>query len=73
MKIEGNVNVNGYLRIFDLHQGDAFAFENDSENLFMAIDDTDYYVNLETGEVFNSYNSEDKPIKKIRAKIVIED
>ena len=72
MVVEGKVKVNGYLRMCDLCYGEAFAFEDDSRNLFM-ITDGDFFVHLETGQTFDSSQHEDKPVKRVKAKIVIED
>ena len=72
MVVEGKIKVNGYLKMCDLCYGEAFAFEDDSRNLFM-ITDEDFFVHLETGETFNSSPHEDRPVKRIKAKIVIED
>ena len=71
MKIDGKIKINGFLRICDLHSGESFAFEDDSENLFMTTD-SDLIIQLESGEVFANYEYQDKPIKRIKAKIVIE-
>ena len=71
MVVEGKIKINGYLRIRDLCCGEAFAFEDDSRNLFMRTDG-DFFVHLETGQTFDSSQHEDKPVKRIKAKIVIE-
>ena len=72
MVVEGKIKVNGYLRMCDLCYGEAFAFEDDSRNLFM-ITDEDFFVHLETGEIIDFSQYEDRPVKRIKAKIVIED
>lgn len=72
MKVEGKIEVNGFLRICDLCSGEAFAFEDDAENLFMITDD-EIFIHLETGETFYESNHADRPVKRINAKIVIED
>ena len=72
MVVEGKIKVDGYLRMCDLCYGEAFAFEDDSRNLFM-ITDEDFFVHLETGETFYSSQHGDRPVKRIKAKIVIED
>lgn len=71
MKIEGKIEVNGFLRTCDLYPGEAFAFEDDAENLFMVTED-EVFVHLETGETFYESDHEDRPVKRIKAKIVIE-
>lgn len=70
MKIEGKIEVKGYLRICDLRPGEVFTFE-DETNLCMVTDD-DVFVLLETGETFYENDHDDRPIRRINAKIVIE-
>ena len=71
MKIDGKIEVSGYLRTCDLYPGEAFAFEDDAENLFM-VTDGEVFIHLETGETFYESDHGDRPVKRINAKIVIE-
>lgn len=73
MRIDGEIKVNGFLRTCDLEAGEVFAFEDDCKNLFMITDsDIDTIVNLTTGETLDESDHEDRPVKRINAKIVIE-
>lgn len=71
MKIEGKIEVNGYLRICDLCPGEAFAFEDNDSNLFMVTDDV-VFIHLETGRILCESDFADKPVRRINAKIIIE-
>lgn len=74
MKIIGKIEVDGYLRIEDLEPGEVFAFLDDDKHLYIATDSV-RFIDLETGESLNSdyhFGYEDKPIKRINAKIIIE-
>lgn len=71
MRIKGKVEVEGFLRMCDLENGECFAFTDDSE-LFMVTDD-DFFVNLADGTIEECYSSEyeNKPIRRVFATIVI--
>lgn len=71
MKVEGKIEVNGFLRICDLYPGEAFAFEDNESNLFM-VTDSEVFIHLETGRALYESDHEDRPVKRINAKIVIE-
>lgn len=71
MKIEGKIKVDGFLTTRDLVAGEVFAFEDDDKHLYMITDD-DKLVDVETGEVIYEYEQEERPVKRINAKIVIE-
>ena len=76
MKIKGmeNINVTKMPTYRDLEEGDVFVFlGGDQEDDIMIITDCDYFVRLRDGSVFDKYDFEDIPVKKLNCCLVIEE
>ena len=71
MTVEGTIKINGFLRVEDLNEGEAFVFE-DSDTVFMRAE-LDQFINLEDGTISNVFDYNDSPVRRINAKIVVED
>lgn len=71
MTVEGTIKINGFLRVEDLNEGEAFVFE-DSDTVFMRAE-LDQFINLEDGTISNVFDYDDSPVRRINAKIVVED
>lgn len=71
MQIEGKIKINGFLRVEDLKEGEAFVFE-DSDTVFMKAK-VDRFINLEDGTISYDYDYANSPVRHIKAKIVVED
>lgn len=71
MQIEGKIKINGFLRVEDLEEGEAFVFE-DSDTVFMKAE-LNQFINLEDGTISNDYDYNNSPVRRIKAKIVVED
>lgn len=71
MQIEGKIKINGFLRVEDLKEGEAFVFE-DSDTVFMRAE-LDQFINLEDGTISNVFDYDNSPVRHIKAKIVVED
>ena len=71
MKVEGTIKINGFLRVEDLNEGEAFVFE-DSDIVFMRAE-LDQFINLEDGTISNVFDYDNSPVRRINAKIVVED
>lgn len=70
MKIVGNVEVQGYTRVEDLNDGEVFCFCDDSKVYMKA--PLRYMVNLENGVIIDYEGYEDKPVRTLKAHLVIE-
>lgn len=76
MEIIGKIEVQGFLRVQDLKTGDVFTFLDENEPLMFSYNGCyNYVVNLETGDITEDENIvySDKPIRRLKAKLVIED
>lgn len=72
MEIIGKIKKEGFLRMCDLEIGECFCFL-DSDELCM-ITDEDKYLNFANNQLYDTYSDEeDRPIKRIKAEIVIKD
>ena len=71
MKIEGKIKINGFLRVEDLNCGEPFVFE-DNDTIYMKADG-DQFVNLDDGSISCEYDYDERPVRRINAKIVVED
>ena len=71
IKIKNKVDITGFLSVEDLKQGDLFAFLDEEEVYLMT--DSDYFVRLPDGEIFDVYgeNYTDRPIKTLNAEMII--
>lgn len=76
MKIEGKetIKINGWLRMGDLDNGEVFIFEDNEDDIYLAIEDGNV-VNLESGEIIECNDSYycDKVVRRIKCKLVIEE
>ena len=76
MEIIGNIKVNGFLRVEDLGNGEIFAYLDDDEPLMFIYDNNcDYIINLKTNTITENKNIifSERPIRKLKAKLIIED
>ena len=75
MEIIGKVEVKGFLRACDLENGEVFTFLDDSEPFMLCSDDYErYIINLDTGNIEGViYDFSDRPVRRLKAKLVIED
>lgn len=74
MKIVGNVEIKGYMTIADLDVGDVFAFlDDDSPMMYGGNDSDEFIIDLETGNVIETDYDNNRPIRKIKASLVVED
>ena len=71
MKIVGNVEVQGYLRVEDLDGGEVFCFCDDNEAYMKT--SQGYIVSLRNGDIID-YECEDynRPVRILKAHLVIE-
>lgn len=65
----------GYLRIYDLDNGECFAFLDD-DTLYMKVDDDEHFIDVGSGEIIDiddgrGNNYEDRPVKRVNVKVVI--
>ena len=72
LKITNKVAITGFLSVSDLEQGDLFAFLDEEKVYLMT--DSDYFVRLPDGEIFDVYgdNYRDRPIKTLNAEMTIK-
>ena len=76
MEIIGKIEVKGFLRVQDLEDGEVFAYLDDNEPLMISRSGRyDYVINLKTGEVTEDDDAiySDRPIRRLKAKLIIED
>lgn len=75
MEIIGKIDIIGFLRVEDLEVGEVFTFLDDNRPCILCADNCDsYVVELETGDI-EGYISDfsDRPIRRLKAKLIIED
>ena len=75
MEIIGKVEVKGFLRACDLNDGDVFTFLDDNEPYMLCSNGCDIFIiNLGTGKLEGDvYDFQDRPIRRLKAKLIIED
>lgn len=76
MEIIGKIKVEGFLRVRDLDDGDVFTFLDDNEPyMYGGNNYDDFIINLSTGTVQSDSNAEFlvRPIRRLKAKLIIED
>ena len=75
MEIIGKIEIKGFLRCEDLEDGEVFTFLDDDEPCMLCSDNYDsFIVNLKTGETEGYINDfSDRPIRRLKAKLIIED
>ena len=76
MEIIGKIEIKGFLRVQDLNYGDDFTYLDDNKHFMYGCDEYNcFIINLDTGEVINDSDIIflDRPIRRIKAKLIIED
>lgn len=76
MEIIGKIEVKGFLKVTDLDDGDVFTFLDNNEPLMFTRGNCyDFIINLKTGELIEDDDIvySDKPVRRLKAKLVIED
>ena len=74
MEIIGKIEIKGFLTCKDLEDGEVFTFLDDSElYIFCSNDYNSCIVNLNTGFIEDTEDFSERPIRKLKAKLIIED
>ena len=75
MEIIGKIEVKGFLRCEDLKDGEVFTFLDNNKPCMICSDNWDIsIVNLNTGEIEGVIGDfPEKPIRRLKAKLIIED
>ena len=74
MEIIGKIEIKGFLRWEDLEDGEVFTFLDDSKPYMLCSTDYDsFIINLDTGRVEDAEDFSERPIRKLKAKLIIED
>lgn len=75
MEIIGKIEVKGFLRVDDLEDGDIFTFLDDNKPYMLCSNNYNIFIiNLDTGEIEgNLCEFPDRPIRRLKAKLIIED
>ena len=74
MEIIGKIEIKGFLTVEDLDDGDVFTFLDDSEPYMLCSNTYDkFFVNLDTGDVEDVEDFLERPIRRLKAKLIIED
>ena len=75
MEIVGKIEVKGFLTCNDLDNGDVFTFLDDNVPYMLCSNDyADYIVSLSDGNIEELDNVlTDRPIRRLKAKLIIED
>ena len=74
MEIIGKIEIKGFLTCNDLEDGEVFTFLDDSDPYMICSNDyEDYIINLNTGFIEDVENLSERPIRKLKAKLIIED
>ena len=75
MEIIGKIEIKGYLSCKDLEDGEIFTFLDDNRPFMLCSDDDErYIVDLDTGNIEGViYNFSERPVRRLKAKLIIED
>ena len=75
MEIIGNIETKGFLRCVDLDDGEVFTFLDDDKPYMICSDNCNsFIINLDTGDIEGDvYDFPERPIRKLKAKLIIED
>ena len=75
MEIVGKIEIKGFLRCGDLENGEIFTFLDDNRPFMLCSDNYDtYIVDLYTGDIEGViYDFLERPVRRLKAKLVIED
>jgi hypothetical protein len=75
MEIIGKIEVKGYLSCEDLDNGEVFTFLDDNKPCMLCADNYDtYIVDLDSGAIEGVIcDFSERPIRKLKAKLIIED
>lgn len=70
MTIYGRIEIEGFLSVCDIDNGDCFAFL-DEDILYIKVSDV-YYVDLKHGILYKEENGIDRPVRRINAEINLD-
>ena len=75
MEIIGKVETKGFLRCEDLDNGEVFTFLDDNRPRMLCSDIYEtYIIDLDTGNIEGILcDFPDRPIRRLKAKLIIED
>ena len=75
MEIIGKIEAKGFLSCRDLEDGEVFTFLDDNKPFILCSDDYEtYIINLDTGNIEGViYDFSERPVRRLKAKLVIED
>lgn len=75
MEIIGKIEVKEYLKCRDLEDGEVFTFLDDNKPFMLCSDDYErYIIDLDTGNIEGViYDFSERPVRRLKAKLVIED
>lgn len=75
METVGKIEVKGFLSCRDLEDGEVFTFLDDNKPFILCSDDYEtYIINLDTGNIEGViYDFSERPVRRLKAKLVIED
>lgn len=76
MEVIGNIEAKGFVKVQDLNAGEVFTFLDDNEPLmFVGNCYADCIINLRTGDMIEDEDIlySDRPIRRLKAKLIIED
>ena len=75
MEIIGKIEAKGFLSCRDLEDGEVFTFLDDNKPFILCSDDYEtYIINLDTGNIEGViYDFSERPVRRLKAKVVIED
>ena len=74
MEIVGKIEVKGFLRCEDLDDGEVFTFLDDSEPYMLCSTNYErFLINLNTGDMEETADFSERPVRRLKAKLIIED
>lgn len=73
MEIINKIDIERHLTLETLNEGDVFIFIGGSIPYMKCLDEcSDYYVDLTTGDLHHIDCEIDFPVRKVKAKLIIE-
>jgi hypothetical protein len=75
MEIKGKLEVKGYMTIQDLDMGDEFCFLTEDRPMMLGSDGRgcDFIIDLCDGHVTEVDGYDERPIRRIKATVYVED
>lgn len=75
MEIKGKLEVKGYMTIQDLDMGDEFCFLTEDRPMMLGSDGRgcDFIIDLSDGHVTEIDGYDERPIRRIKATVYVED